>query len=142
MLKCALKFNRPLLTRTAPWKLYLQANSTEMASRASSRPDSSAEKLQYIVGHDKPHKEFYIKLEKDSKDKAILQYDYVRKGIVELYHTGVPESYRGRGIGKLLAKAALDHFVAEDMRLKVTCWYVQKYIDDNPIAQYTERVIP
>ncbi|XP_006822081.2 protein NATD1-like [Saccoglossus kowalevskii] len=99
-------------------------------------------KMQYIVGHDKVNREFYVKIEKDSQVKALLQYEIVRKDIVNLYHTEVPEAYQGKGIAKCLAKAALDHFVAEDLKLRLDCWFVQKYVDENPLAQYTERLVP
>ncbi|KAF7242863.1 Protein NATD1 [Varanus komodoensis] len=73
-------------------------------------------------------------------DKAVLLYEYVGKRIVDLQHTEVPDAYRGRGIAKHLAKAALDFVVEEDLKAHLTCWYIQKYVKENPLPQYLERL--
>ena len=39
----------------------------------------------------------------EDNQKAVLQYDYDGK-IIDLYHTGVPPAFRGKGVAKLLAK--------------------------------------
>uniref|UniRef100_A0A670JYX6 Protein NATD1 n=1 Tax=Podarcis muralis TaxID=64176 RepID=A0A670JYX6_PODMU len=77
---------------------------------------------------------------KGCHDKAILLYEYVGKRIVDLQHTEVPDAYRGRGIAKHLAKAALDFVVEEDLKAHLTCWYIQKYVKENPLPQYLERL--
>uniref|UniRef100_G1U4U0 Protein NATD1 n=1 Tax=Oryctolagus cuniculus TaxID=9986 RepID=G1U4U0_RABIT len=59
-------------------------------------------------------------------DRAVLLYEYVGKRIVDLQHTEVPDAYRGRGIAKHLAKAALDFVVEENLKAHLTCWYIQK----------------
>ena len=38
----------------------------------------------------------------------MLQYEFVRKDLIDMYHTFVPDSFRGKGIAKLLAKVTLD----------------------------------
>uniref|UniRef100_A0ACB8FL40 Protein natd1 n=1 Tax=Sphaerodactylus townsendi TaxID=933632 RepID=A0ACB8FL40_9SAUR len=73
-------------------------------------------------------------------DKAVLLYEYVGKRIVDLQHTEVPDAYRGRGIAKHLAKAALDFVVEEDLKAHLTCWYIQKYVKENPLPQYLEHL--
>ncbi|XP_030434325.1 protein NATD1 isoform X2 [Gopherus evgoodei] len=75
-------------------------------------------------------------------DRAVLLYEYVGKRIVDLQHTEVPDAYRGRGIAKHLAKAALDFVVEEDLRAHLTCWYIQKYVKENPLPQYLEHLQP
>uniref|UniRef100_A0A2K6A7E1 Protein NATD1 n=1 Tax=Mandrillus leucophaeus TaxID=9568 RepID=A0A2K6A7E1_MANLE len=75
-------------------------------------------------------------------DRAVLLYEYVGKRIVDLQHTEVPDAYRGRGIAKHLAKAALDFVVEEDLKAHLTCWYIQKYVKENPLPQYLERLQP
>nr|XP_014332975.1 PREDICTED: protein NATD1 [Bos mutus] len=79
---------------------------------------------------------------KGCHDRAVLLYEYVGKRIVDLQHTEVPDAYRGRGIAKHLAKAALDFVVEEDLRAHVTCWYIQKFVKENPLPQYLERLQP
>ncbi|KAG9349920.1 hypothetical protein JZ751_026273 [Albula glossodonta] len=76
-----------------------------------------------------------------SHDRAVLLYEYVGKRTVDLQHTEVPDAYRGRGIAKHLAKAAMDFVVEEDLKAHLTCWYIQKYVKENPQPQYLERVL-
>ncbi|XP_051571322.1 protein NATD1 isoform X2 [Myxocyprinus asiaticus] len=76
-----------------------------------------------------------------SHDRAVLLYEYVGKKTVDLQHTEVPEAYRGREIAKHLAKAAMDFVVEEDLKAHLTCWYIQKYIKENPHPHYLEHII-
>lgn len=39
-------------------------------------------------------------------------------------------------------QAALDFVVEEDLKAHLTCWYIQKYIKENPLPQYLERLQP
>lgn len=98
------------------------------------------------VNHDQKNQVFYIDLQepdsKDSKDRAVLQYQWVRKGLVDLYHTGVPPAYRGQGIAQLLAKSAFDYVVKADAKMRLSCTYLQKYFQDNPLPEYQDRVVP
>ena len=34
-----------------------------------------------------------------------------------------------------------DHFVKEDMNMKLTCTYLQKFYTDNPLPQYTQKIV-
>ncbi|KAL3885290.1 hypothetical protein ACJMK2_025373 [Sinanodonta woodiana] len=100
--------------------------------------------MPYLVGHDKKIKEFYIKLSEDGKvsdEKAVLQYSFVHKGIVDLMHTEVPPLFRGHGIAKILAREALDYFVKENLNMKLSCTYLQKYVRENPLPQYLEKIV-
>lgn len=38
--------------------------------------------------------------------------------------------------------AALDFVVEEDLKAHLTCWYIQKYVKENPLPQYLERLQP
>ncbi|XP_042293712.1 protein NATD1 [Sceloporus undulatus] len=91
------------------------------------------------VEHDRKRRQFTVRLN-GCHDKAVLLYEYVGKRIVDLQHTEVPDAYRGRGIAKHLAKAALDFVVEEDLKAHLTCWYIQKYVKENPLPQYLERL--
>ncbi|XP_036693859.1 protein NATD1 [Balaenoptera musculus] len=93
------------------------------------------------VEHDRRRRQFTVRLN-GCHDRAVLLYEYVGKRIVDLQHTEVPDAYRGRGIAKHLAKAALDFVVEEDLRAHVTCWYIQKFVKENPLPQYLERLQP
>ncbi|RWS17611.1 protein GTLF3B-like protein [Dinothrombium tinctorium] len=92
--------------------------------------------------HNQSANEFYIQL---GKDKAVLNYEYLDRNKVELYHTEVPSELQGKGIAKILAKAsfsvtAFDFVVDNNLQMKVTCTYLQKYLKDNP-NEITEQSI-
>lgn len=92
------------------------------------------------VEHDKKRRQFSIRLN-GSHDKAVLLYEYVGKKTVDLQHTEVPEAYRGREIAKHLAKAAMDFVVEEDLKAHLTCWYIQKFVKENPHPHYLEHIL-
>jgi len=70
---------------------------------------------------------------------AFLEYR-VKDDIIYLMHTEVPERLGGRGIGTALASAAFDHAAAHNMKIKVYCPFVQKYLDRHP--ELAHLVIP
>ncbi len=41
----------------------------------------------------------------------------------------------------IFLQAALDYVVAENVKMNVSCTYIQKYIQDNPLPQYVERIV-
>ncbi|CAB1444653.1 unnamed protein product [Pleuronectes platessa] len=88
------------------------------AAPASVAPDAAQPPMQ--VEHDKKRRQFVIRLN-GSHDRAVLLYEYVGKKTVDLQHTEVPDAYRGRGIAKHLAKAAMDFVVEEDLKAHLTC---------------------
>ncbi|GIY64914.1 n-acetyltransferase domain-containing protein 1 [Caerostris darwini] len=88
---------------------------------------------QYKVEHDQDLKEFSLG---DGKEKAFLQYQTLPSNIIELEHTVVPESFQGKGIGKLLAEAALEYAIDKKLTVKVTCGFVQKYLEKNPKPEF------
>ena len=64
-------------------------------------------------------------------DVAFAEYR-LGEGEITLPHTIVPEAFKGRGVGGLLAKAALGY--ARDQGLKVipTCSFMAGYIAKHP----------
>merc|ERR1711962_1973693 len=75
---------------------------------------SSAEKDAPTIIHDKNNKEYRLTLQnlpnknKEKEPTALLQYEIIAPGTYELYHTEVPPEFRGKGIGKVIAKYAFD----------------------------------
>jgi len=60
---------------------------------------------------------------------------YAQRGDrIELLHTEVPPELAGRGIGGMLAKAALDHAKQAGLKVTATCPFVKKYVARN--AEY------
>lgn len=63
---------------------------------------------------------------------AELTYFKSGDGEITIDHTEVDEKLRGQGVGEQLVKAAVDHARDNDLKIKVTCPYAQKVIDENP----------
>uniref|UniRef100_UPI00358E8674 protein NATD1 isoform X2 n=1 Tax=Myxine glutinosa TaxID=7769 RepID=UPI00358E8674 len=92
------------------------------------------------VEHDRKKRQFFVRLV-GTHDRALLLYAYIGRRAVDLQHTEVPDGYRGQGLARLLAKAAMDFVVEENLKAHLTCWYIQKFVRDNPLPQYLERVL-
>uniref|UniRef100_H2YIA0 Protein NATD1 n=1 Tax=Ciona savignyi TaxID=51511 RepID=H2YIA0_CIOSA len=93
------------------------------------------------VQHDSAKREFFIEIP-GCKERAFLSYEPLGGRVVDLQHTVVPETFRGRGMGKLLAQAALQEMAAENMQMRLTCWYLKKFVEENPSEEYSNRIIP
>ena len=63
-------------------------------------------------------------------DVAELVYD-VNDGRLFLLHTGVPEAFRGQGIGGLLVRASVDKARAENLTIVPWCPYARRWLRDN-----------
>ena len=46
----------------------------------------------------------------DETNKAVLDYEWVKKGLIDMYHTEVPSIFRGKGIAAILAKVCIKFF--------------------------------
>lgn len=75
------------------------------------------------VLHDREGQRFCVKL---YGYEACLMYSQQGKE-VDLYHTYVPEVFRGRGIAEKLCKAAFEHAKKESLRVIPSCSYVCDY---------------
>lgn len=65
------------------------------------RPKSSSNaQLEHVI-HDVVGQTFYIDIGKNQR--AFISYT-IHKNIIQMDHTEVPEMYKGKGLGKLLAK--------------------------------------
>ena len=53
-------------------------------------------------------------------------------GVVALPHTVIDPSFRGRGLGAVLATAALDALRADGAHVLPQCWFVRDVIAANP----------
>jgi predicted GNAT family acetyltransferase len=59
--------------------------------------------------------------------------DYrMRKGVIVLTHTGVPQALRGRGIARQLMHAAFDYARANHLRVDPQCSYAEVYVQRHP----------
>jgi hypothetical protein len=59
--------------------------------------------------------------------------DFVVNGdVVVLPHTEIDRSQRGRGLGAVLVKGALDDARAQGRTVIPSCWYVREYLAGHP----------
>ncbi len=83
------------------------------------------------VKNDVSGRRFFLEIE---GDEVYLMYDK-SKSVIDLYSTYTPPQLRGKGFAAEVVKAALEY--AKEKKLKVipSCWYVRKFIDQNPEYQ-------
>lgn len=83
------------------------------------------------VKNDTSGNRFFLEIE---GDEVYLMYDE-SKSVIDLYSTYTPPQLRGKGFAAKVVKAALEY--AKEKKLKVipSCWYVRKFIDQNPEYQ-------
>ncbi|KAK7174182.1 hypothetical protein R3I93_001391 [Phoxinus phoxinus] len=91
------------------------------------------------VIHDRQNQRFTITLDCDASSAA-LKYTITHDQLVELMSTEVPQAHRGKGVAAHLAKAALDFVVEENMKARISCWYIRKYVDENPHLRYQTHI--
>ena len=75
---------------------------------------------ELTVTHDAAGQRFLVKLE---GYEACLMYRTHGQDL-DLYHTYVPEVFRGRGIADKLCKAAFEHAKAKNLRVIPSCSYI------------------
>ncbi|XP_063069498.1 protein NATD1 isoform X2 [Engraulis encrasicolus] len=92
--------------------------------------------------HDRAAQLFTVCLDGTGSDNtATLRYSLKGAGEVDLLSTQVPESFRGKGVAAQLAKAALDFVVEEKLKARIYCWYIKKYVDENPALGYKDHIV-
>ena len=67
--------------------------------------------------------------------EAVLRYDAPDDETLEYYHTFVPPSLRGGGIGSQLTEYALRYAREQHMKVRPTCPFVARYIERHPEFQ-------
>lgn len=138
-------FGKPIPESRYNLNLFGQNGKKEIkASPTMSVPRSDCVKSPFVVGHDCKRKMFYVELQDKVKNEdgsvAKLEYEWVRTGLVDLYHTETPPALQGQGIAKLLVLAALNHFCEKDVLIRPSCTYVQKVLRENPTPLYRDHV--
>ena len=66
---------------------------------------------------------------------AVLEYEMSSansQSVIHLVSTKVPDTLAGKGVGSLLAEAAFSHSRQNQLRVKNSCWFLDKYLDKNP----------
>ena len=60
---------------------------------------------------------------------------------VDLRETVVPPAFEGQGIGKVLAKAAFEHCANNNLKMKLTCWYLDRLLKQHPDEKYSKLIV-
>ncbi|XP_077297531.1 protein NATD1 [Arctopsyche grandis] len=95
-----------------------------MITRSQIKSFSSKE-LQ--VNHVKDKNHFAVEL---NGEYATLEYSS-KNNMITFLHTEVPEVFRGKGVGKILAEEALQYATKNNLKIKIECDFVQKYYSEN-----------
>jgi uncharacterized protein len=74
----------------------------------------------------------------DGELVGVADYRLSRDGVATFPHTEIDGQRRGRGLGAVLVRAALDAERAAGHTIVPSCWYVAEFIDDNP--EYADLV--
>jgi hypothetical protein len=83
---------------------------------------------EFIVRHNPQSSRFEAEVE-----GRLARCDYrMHDGVMHLVHTEVPPALEGRGIGAALVRAALEHAVAEGLRVRPRCSFVSAYLARHP----------
>jgi uncharacterized protein len=67
----------------------------------------------------------------DDRVVGVADYD-LRDEVVVFPHTVTDPGLRGRGLGAVLVRAALDDVRRTGRRVVPACWYVREFIERNP----------
>ena len=81
------------------------------------------------VTRDDDHSRY--ELREDGRVVAIADY-HLRGDRQIFFHTEVEEAQRGRGLGAILVRAALDDARANGRRVVPTCSFVRQFVAENP----------
>ncbi|KAG8306205.1 uncharacterized protein LOC124367289 [Homalodisca vitripennis] len=81
---------------------------------------------------------FYLPIGEDGSDMGMVLYEQ-QKGILNLHHTEVPEHLRGKSVGHDLAKEVFEYCSARNLKVLLTCEFLQKFYEENP--QYKDLVV-
>jgi predicted GNAT family acetyltransferase len=66
---------------------------------------------------------------------AFISYERPDERTIDLQHTVVPETDRGRGVGASLVEAAFNHARKNGLRVIATCPFVKAWLEKHPEHQ-------
>lgn len=83
------------------------------------------------VVNDKSGSRFVLEI---AGDEVYLLFDE-KKDMLDLYSTYTPPNLRGKGLAARVVKAALEYAKEKNLKVIPSCWYVRKFIEENPEYQ-------
>ena len=104
----------------------------------SSRQDAKNLMIEHIS---KKHTGLFELTIPGCDEKGFISYVKMNEITLDLQHTFVPESMRGQGIAKKLAQYAFEFVSEHDLKMKLSCSYLEKYLKENPDSEHTSRVV-
>lgn len=103
-----------------------------------------------MSAHENPPSEFDV-VHDDEGRRYLLRRDGEHVGLIDyrvtgtagdetfdLHHTEIRPDARGRGLGGVLVRGALDDAEAHGRKVIPTCWYVREFIEAN--REYADLV--
>lgn len=73
-------------------------------------------------------------------DCAVIQYKKT-DDVLDLYHTEVPVVFRGQGVAALLAKETFKYIQQNNLKMKLSCDYLQKYYRENETPELKKILV-
>ncbi|MBO4293539.1 MAG: N-acetyltransferase [Clostridia bacterium] len=72
---------------------------------------------------------------KDANGKVIaeIEFEEIKKGLFDIYHTFVDESLRGKGVASKLVQEAVKEIQARNGKIQATCSYAKKWLEHNKL---------
>ena len=83
------------------------------------------------IQHDTQHQRFLVQL---PEGKGELVYQQLGPQVLDLQHTQVDASLRGRGVAEALVEGAMDYIRTNGYKFVPTCPYVQRWLTKHPEA--------
>ncbi|XP_060946040.1 protein NATD1-like [Limanda limanda] len=125
-----------MLSRLSALRLRLRSAPVRFVASGSS--------CRATVEHDRARQRFSVSPGNgaEAHECAVLSYRFTGEKEVDLISTFVPETFRGQGVAALLSQAAMDFLVEENLKARVSCWYIKKYIEEHPVQQIKDLVVP
>jgi uncharacterized protein len=90
---------------------------------------------QPVVVHNATANQFEVAIDGDT---ATLVYQ-LTPGVIDLQHTSVPDTLRGKGLANALAHAALEYARGAKLKVIPTCPFVRTYLRRHP--EYADLVL-
>lgn len=88
--------------------------------------------MEANIKHDDDDLRFYAVLD---GEEAELTYTYTEDDVLDLDHTFVPPSQRGKGVADQLVKAGLEFAKSQDYKVIPSCPVVEAYVQRHPEYQ-------
>lgn len=84
------------------------------------------------IEHDTEHQRYELIV--DDRPTGVAEYRRVA-GATVFFHTEIERAHRGRGLGDVLVRGALEDTRANGGRVIPQCWFVAQYIEEHPEYQ-------